>query len=103
MSDGPTLLDDAIKVLEGLVSPELLRPRVGIVCGSGLGGIADRIQDHILVPYEKIPGFALSTGSSSFGPKIRWDHNPFATQFTVTRVLLLLAMLASTGCQWSRC
>ena len=36
-------------------------PTVGIVLGSGLGKIADRIEDAVVIPYREIPGFPLST------------------------------------------
>ncbi|KAJ7179550.1 nucleoside phosphorylase domain-containing protein [Mycena filopes] len=49
---------DAIK---SLLPERLQKPRVGIVCGSGLGGIVDCIRDTVIVPYSKIPGFAEST------------------------------------------
>ncbi|RUS35616.1 nucleoside phosphorylase domain-containing protein [Jimgerdemannia flammicorona] len=37
--------------------------KVGIICGSGLGGIVDTIDvaTKVEFPYEKIPGFAVST------------------------------------------
>lgn len=38
-----------------------LRPRVGIVLGSGLGAAADAVTDAILVPYNEIPHFPQST------------------------------------------
>ncbi|HEY0834195.1 MAG TPA: purine-nucleoside phosphorylase [Azospirillum sp.] len=34
-----------------------LRPRVGIVLGSGLGGIADRVEEAVSIPYGDLPGF----------------------------------------------
>jgi purine-nucleoside phosphorylase len=34
-----------------------LEPRVAIVLGSGLGGVADAVRDAIRVPYGDIPGF----------------------------------------------
>jgi len=34
-----------------------LRPRVGIVLGSGLGAVADAVQDATTVGYEELPGF----------------------------------------------
>jgi purine-nucleoside phosphorylase len=37
------------------------RPAVGIVLGSGLGGLADLVADPAVVSYEQIPGFAPTT------------------------------------------
>jgi len=34
-----------------------LKPRVAIVLGSGLGGVADAVRDAVRVPYREIPGF----------------------------------------------
>ena len=34
-----------------------LRPRVAVVLGSGLGSLAERIQDPVTIPYREIPGF----------------------------------------------
>ena len=36
-------------------------PEVGIVLGSGLGKLGDRISDRIVIPYREIPGFPVST------------------------------------------
>lgn len=38
-----------------------VRPRVGIILGSGLGGIASIIADPVRVPYREIPGFPAAT------------------------------------------
>lgn len=37
------------------------RPVAAIVLGSGLGKLADRIQDKTVIPYSDIPGFPVST------------------------------------------
>lgn len=34
---------------------------LGIVLGSGLGGLGDRIEDAVRIPYRDIPGFPVST------------------------------------------
>ena len=34
-----------------------LRPRVGVVLGSGLGGVADAVQNPVEIGYEELPGF----------------------------------------------
>ena len=36
-------------------------PLVGIVLGSGLGDLADKIKDPVVIPYNTIPGFPVST------------------------------------------
>ncbi|MCR4824283.1 MAG: purine-nucleoside phosphorylase [Bacteroidales bacterium] len=38
-----------------------LTPLVGIVLGSGLGRLADQIEDPVVIPYKSIPGFPVST------------------------------------------
>jgi len=35
-------------------------PAVGLVLGSGLGGLADRLVRSVAIPYEEIPGFPVS-------------------------------------------
>jgi purine-nucleoside phosphorylase len=44
-----------------------LEPEVGIILGTGLGGLADEITVEAAVPYERIPGFPLSTVESHAG------------------------------------
>ena len=36
-------------------------PRVAMVLGSGLGALADQIQDAVVLPYGELPGFPIST------------------------------------------
>jgi xanthosine phosphorylase len=38
-----------------------VQPRVGIVLGSGLGAVADAVQDAVTVGYEELPGFPRPT------------------------------------------
>ena len=38
-----------------------LRPRIGLVLGSGLGAFADELSSATRIPYHKIPGFPRST------------------------------------------
>jgi purine-nucleoside phosphorylase len=38
-----------------------LQPTVGLVLGSGLGGLADTLDDRVVIPYSEIPGWPQST------------------------------------------
>src|SRR5210317_1365651 len=44
-----------------------LQPQIGIVLGTGLGDLADKIQAAAVIPYEEIPHFPVSTVSSHMG------------------------------------
>ena len=44
-----------------------VKPFAGIVLGSGLGKLADRIVDPVVVPYSDIPHFPLSTAQGHKG------------------------------------
>jgi purine-nucleoside phosphorylase len=44
-----------------------LRPVVGVVLGSGLGGFADAADDAIEIPYAEIPGWPVSTAVGHAG------------------------------------
>ena len=43
------------------------QPSIGIILGSGLGGIADEIESKIVIPYREIPHFACSTAPGHKG------------------------------------
>jgi purine-nucleoside phosphorylase len=36
-------------------------PKVGMVLGSGLGALAEEVEDKLVVPYSELPGFPVST------------------------------------------
>ena len=37
------------------------KPQIGIVLGSGLGMLADQIENPLVIPYNELPGFPVST------------------------------------------
>ena len=37
------------------------KPEIGIVLGSGLGKLADQIENPLVIPYSELPGFPVST------------------------------------------
>jgi len=50
-----------------ILSKTKLRPRVGLVLGSGLGAFADEFSDAARIAYEKIPHFPRSTAIGHAG------------------------------------
>ena len=42
-------------------------PRVGIILGTGLGGLAEEIENAVRIPYQEIPHFPVSTVESHAG------------------------------------
>ena len=44
-----------------------LRPPIGVVLGTGLGGLADKIKAAAVIPYKNVPNFPVSTVVSHEG------------------------------------
>lgn len=49
-------------IAQFLKSKTNIVPKIGIICGSGLGGLADQIESPVIIKYEQIPDFPRSTG-----------------------------------------
>jgi purine-nucleoside phosphorylase len=64
MTDQFTLADSAAKLI---LERTPLRPRIGLVLGSGLGAFADSLTDATRVPYSDIPSFPQSTAIGHAG------------------------------------
>jgi len=64
MKDPFTLAESAAQFVLGQI---ILRPRIGLVLGSGLGGFADSLTDATRVPYANIPAFPRSTAIGHAG------------------------------------
>ena len=62
-----TLYDDIQRAAEVVRARSALAPAVGIILGTGLGGLAAEISVEAEVPYETIPRFPLSTVESHAG------------------------------------
>ena len=52
---------------EYILHHSTLRPACGIVLGSGLGGLVDRMTDKTVIPYADIPHFPRSTVAGHAG------------------------------------
>uniref|UniRef100_A0A8D3ED45 purine-nucleoside phosphorylase n=1 Tax=Scophthalmus maximus TaxID=52904 RepID=A0A8D3ED45_SCOMX len=53
--------EDCKATADWLLAQTDVRPTVGIVCGSGLGGLADMLKDPVAFNYKDIPNFPQST------------------------------------------
>lgn len=67
MSDLFTLADSAAQFI---LSQTPLRPKIGLILGSGLGGFADELSDAARIPYQHIPSFPRSTAIGHAGQMI---------------------------------
>jgi purine-nucleoside phosphorylase len=50
-----------------ILSQTKLRPRIGVVLGSGLGALADELSEAVRIPYPQIPSFPPSTAIGHAG------------------------------------
>ncbi len=66
---GP-LIEEAMAFLR---SQTPLRPDVAIILGSGLGILADEVQDAVRIPYASIPHFPVSTVAGHAGMLVLGD------------------------------
>lgn len=59
--------ETADKAAQFILAKTLLRPKVAIVLGSGLGAFADELTDAIKIPFGDIPNFPKSTAEGHAG------------------------------------
>jgi purine-nucleoside phosphorylase len=62
--------DRAETAAQFLLSQSALRPTIGLVLGSGLGGFADELSEATRIPYENIPFFPRSTAVGHAGQMV---------------------------------
>ena len=67
MTAAPTLFDRVGTAAKAVRDRTTLQPEVGIILGTGLGGLAGEIEVSTSIPYPEIPGFPLSTVESHAG------------------------------------
>jgi purine-nucleoside phosphorylase len=67
MTAAPALFDRIEAAAQVVRTRTTLRPEVGIILGTGLGGLAEEIAVEATIPYQEIPGFPLSTVESHAG------------------------------------
>jgi purine-nucleoside phosphorylase len=85
MTDQFTLAETAAKTILAKTS---LRPRIGLVLGSGLGGFADSLTDATRIPYAEIPAFPRSTAIGHAGQLVIGHANSIPVAVMQGRVHL---------------
>lgn len=60
-------------ILEFFKHKGITQPEIGIILGSGLGDLAEEITDAVVIPYEEIPNFPVSTVEGHEG-KLVYGH-----------------------------
>lgn len=56
----PTNFDHLVRLSElirSMADLGTLQPEFGIICGSGLGAIADQMEGARILPFSEVPGF----------------------------------------------
>lgn len=68
-SAGGNLLKSRLEASRKVLLEKLgsLKPEIGIILGSGLGPLADHIQDALYIPFEEVPYMKTATASSHVG------------------------------------
>ena len=51
-------------IADYLLGQTPVRPKVGIICGSGLGGLATQVENAEVFEYSRIPNFPITTGKA---------------------------------------
>lgn len=64
----PSELPARLEALEAAVRARTdTRPRVGVVLGSGLDGLADEVEDAVAIPFADLPGWPEATAPGHVG------------------------------------
>jgi purine-nucleoside phosphorylase len=49
------------RIVQNIQSKVALKPRIGLILGTGLGGVAGAIQNATIIPYQDLPDWPVST------------------------------------------
>jgi len=71
MDNRITKINEAVSYLQTRLPQDT--PLCGIILGSGLGKLADQIENATVIPYREIPNFAMSTATGHKGNLIFGD------------------------------
>jgi len=63
-------IEDMDRIVDEIRSRISVQPTIGLILGSGLGPLAESIQDPTIIPYHDLPGWPLSTVEGHAGELI---------------------------------
>lgn len=72
MSDYFTL-EDIEQVAQAIREKTSLEPRIGLILGSGLGSLAESVENAVKIPYRDLPSWPVSTVSGHKGQLVIGD------------------------------
>ena len=78
-----TIIEKIEEARQFLVSQSCDAPEFGLILGSGLGELAEEIENSVVIPYEKIPNWGKSTVAGHAGQLVYGDlggHKVIALQ-----------------------
>jgi len=67
---GVAVLEQLAEAVRAVKERTALRPRIGVVLGSGLGAFAESLEEAVAIPYREIPHFPTSTAVGHRGELI---------------------------------
>jgi purine-nucleoside phosphorylase len=99
------------QAVQAIQARSSLIPRVGIICGTGMGALADRISDATRIAYDDIPHFPLSTVESHHGNLVlgKLSGQPvcvmqgrfhFYEGYTMRQVVFPVRVMRALGCDF---
>jgi len=109
-ADSGSAIDDLDRVCEFIDSRTSVKPRFGIVLGSGLGAFVSEVSEVLNIPYGEIPGFHASSVEGHAGRLVlgHIDQIPVAVMqgrihlyegHDIRQVVLPVRALVRMGCQ----
>lgn len=57
----PITLEEIDRLAGTIRSRTDQQPRIGLILGTGLGGLAEAVQNPVIIPYSEMPGWPVST------------------------------------------
>ncbi|XP_031637564.1 purine nucleoside phosphorylase-like isoform X2 [Contarinia nasturtii] len=86
-------------------------PKIGIICGSGLGSLAESIENADIITYQSIPNFPVSTVEGHAGKLIFGTINDVAVMcmqgrfhyyegYPLTKCCMPIRVMKLIGCQY---